>query len=75
MYFLFADDTESESYLNDIMYCIHVLNRETNSIWSTLTADAFPLKLRLKLCIYSFVKCSSFKLIIKGNKEVHLQEK
>lgn len=27
------------------------------------------------LCIYSFVKCSSFKLIIKGNKEVHLQEK
>lgn len=73
MYFLSADDTESESDLNYIMYCIHVLNRETNSIWSTLTADAFPLKMRYSA--FSFVKCSSFKLIIKGNKEGHLQEK
>lgn len=46
MHFLFADDTESESYLNGIMYSIHILNREANSIWSTLTADAFPLKLK-----------------------------
>lgn len=74
MYFLHADDIECEPYLNDTVYCIHLLNRETNSIWSTLTADAFPLR-NETYCIYSFAECSSFKLIIKGNKEVHLQQK
>lgn len=43
IYFLYVDDIEYESYSNGTVYCINLLNRETNSIWSTLTADAFPL--------------------------------
>lgn len=51
--FLYADGTEWEHCSNDIIYCIHLLNREANSIWSTLTADAFPLR-NETYCILQF---------------------
>jgi len=44
IYFLYADDIECKHCSNDVIYCIHLLNRETNSIWHTLTADTFPLR-------------------------------